>query len=265
MSRIDDIFATLRARNERALMPFITGGHPTLETTTALLQRLGSAGASIVEVGIPFSDPIADGPVIAGAMHEVLEAGTCVNDILAAVAAARPHTDLGIVAMVSESIVHKRGSEAFLHTLAEAGFDGVIVPDLDPSKAPPLLVVADELGLSFSLLAAPNTTLARVHTLAEHSRGFLYLLARSGITGASSTLPNVTHRVEQIRSVTDLPIAAGFGIGTPQQVAAATQACDAAIVGSALVRVMDAADDPTTEALAFVASLAKGLSHNQPR
>ena len=260
MSRIDDIFATLRTTNRRGLMPFITGGHPDVATTTALLQQLGSVGADIVEVGIPFSDPIADGPVIAGAMHRVLESGTCVDDILAAVSAARPATDLGFVAMVSESIVHRRGSGDFLGTLADAGFDGVIVPDLDPCRAAPLLLVADELDLSFSLLVAPTTPVERLQTLADNSRGFIYLLARAGITGASKDLPDLHDRVADVRAVTDLPIAAGFGIGTPQQVAAAVSACDAAIVGSALVRTMDEADDPLQDAIAFVESLAAGLT-----
>jgi len=259
MSRIDDIFSTLRADNRSGLMPFITGGHPDVATTTALLQRLGSAGAHITEVGIPFSDPIADGPVIAGAMHRVLEAGTCINDILAGVAQARPTTDMGFVAMVSESIVHRRGSGAFLHTLAEAGFDGIIVPDLDPRRAAPLLSVADELDLSFSLLVAPTTPVGRLKTLASDCRGFIYLLARTGITGASSDLPDLHDRVAEIRTVTNLPIAAGFGIGTPEQVAVATSACDAAIVGSALVRTMGGAADPIQAALAFVESLATGL------
>jgi len=259
MSRIDDIFSTLRADNRRALMPFITGGHPDVDTTTALLQQMGSAGANIVEVGIPFSDPIADGPVIAGAMHRVLESGTTVNDILDAVSAARASTDMGFIAMVSESIVHKRGSGAFFKTLADAGFDGIIVPDLDPTCAAPLLDVADDLDLSFSLLVAPTTPIERLQSIADNSRGFIYLLARAGITGASDDLPDLHERVAAMRTVTDLPIAAGFGIGTPEQVAGATTACDAAIVGSALVRTMDAADDPVREAISFVESLALGL------
>ena len=259
MSRIDDIFCRLRSDKRRALMPFITGGHPTVETTTALLQQLGSASADIVEVGIPFSDPIADGPVIASAMHGVLESGTTVDEILSAIASARASTDMGFIAMVSESIVHKRGSGAFLRTLAEAGIDGVIIPDLDPALAAPLLEVADDLNLSFSLLVSPTTPIDRLQLLVENSRGFVYLLARAGITGATNDLPDLHERVAAIRAVTDLPIAAGFGIGTPEQVAAVTTACDAAIVGSALVGTIDAATDPVGAAISFVQSLASGL------
>ena len=177
-------------------------------------------------------------------MHGVLESGTTVDEILSAIASARASTDMGFIAMVSESIVHKRGSGAFLRTLAEAGIDGVIIPDLDPALAAPLLEVADDLNLSFSLLVSPTTPIDRLQLLVENSRGFVYLLARAGITGATNDLPDLHERVAAIRAVTDLPIAAGFGIGTPEQVAAVTTACDAAIVGSALVGTIDAATDP---------------------
>jgi len=259
MGRIDTIFANLRTANARGLMPFITGGHPNTETTTALLQGLKTAGACICEVGIPFSDPIADGPVIAGTMQQALVSGITVDNVIASVAAARSHTELGIVAMVSHSIVHRRGDADFVYTLADAGFDGLIVPDIDPHQASTLLPAIDERDLSFSLLISPTTPDARIAELCDSCRGFVYLLARAGITGTSSSLEGLSQRVTVLREATDLPIAVGFGIASPQAVAEAVEHCDAAIVGTALARAIGAATDPVEAGLRFVMDLAAGL------
>lgn len=263
MGRIQSIFEHKRSQGDTALLPFITGGHPTLRATQGMLQGLSDAGASICEVGIPFSDPIADGPVIAGAMHRALTDGTTVDDVLHTISAARSTTELGLVAMVSQSIVHRRGHDAFVRTLAEAGFDGLIVPDIDLDRADALLPTIDELGLSFSLLVAPTTTSRRLPSLLKRCRGFVYLLARAGITGTSSDLTGLDDRAQQLRQHTDLPIAAGFGIASPEHVKAVTSCCDGAIVGSALVQRMDESDDPVEAGLAFVSTLAEGLSQRQ--
>ena len=193
-------------------------------------------------------------------MHEALQRGVEVDDVLNAVAQARNSTDMGLVAMVSASIVHRRGDSAFLEALAQKGLDGVIIPDLDPQQAPPLLTAADQHGLSFSLLIAPTTPEHRIEALVQSCRGFIYLLARGGLTGATDSLPDLEDRVATIRQFTDLPIAAGFGIGSAHQVRAATEACDAAIVGSALIKEMAGADDPLLAAASFVESLAEGLA-----
>ena len=259
MGRIDTIFAKLRTADARGLMPFITGGHPTTDTTTALLQGLAEAGACICEVGIPFSDPIADGPVIAGAMYRTLVSGVTVDNVIASVAAARSHTELGIVAMVSHSIVHRRGDGAFVHTLADAGFDGMIVPDIDLERATTLLPAIDERDMSFSMLISPTTPDARIAELCNCCRGFVYLLARAGITGTSSSLEGLPQRMAVLRKATELPIAVGFGIASAQSVAEAVEHCDAAIVGSALVSALDAAEDPVKAGLQFVTDLATGL------
>ena len=265
MGRIQSIFDQCERKGEGALLPFITGGHPTLAATQGMLRGLSSAGAAICEVGIPFSDPIADGPVIAGSMHRTLEAGGTVDDVLAAVSSARADTEIGIVAMVSQSIVHRRGGDAFVHTLADAGFDGLIVPDIDLDRADLLLPTVDELGLSFSMLVAPTTTTRRLPCVLERCRGFVYLLARAGITGTHTDLDGLDSRVAQLRQHTALPIVAGFGIDSPELVNAATRCCNGAIVGSALVRQMDEADNPVDAGLTFVNALAHGLCHGQEK
>ena len=258
MSRIDAIFNTHRQQGTRVLMPFVVAGYPGLDTTEMVLSQLAGAGAAIAEVGFPFSDPIADGPVIAAAMHQALESGTSVDATLSTIKRVRSHTDIGLIAMVSESIVHRRGGTSFVEAIAEAGFDGLIIPDIDLHQVDTLLPTIDDLGLAFAMLIAPTTGPARLVELVNRCRGFVYLLARTGLTGARQDLPDLTPRVEAIRAVSTLPIAVGFGISTAAQVQEATCTCDAAIVGSALVRRM-AGDDPAGDAIRFVDTLATGL------
>jgi len=258
MSRIDTIFKDHRDRDQRLLMPFVVAGHPGLDTTEMVLSRLHESGAAIAEVGFPFSDPIADGPVIAAAMHEALESGVTVDATLSTISRVREHTDLGLIAMVSESIVHRRGGTKFIAELSNAGFDGLIIPDIDLTTADAMLPAIDDADLAFAMLAAPSTPSDRLKLLIERCRGFVYLLARTGLTGTRSELPDLTPRVDILRGMTDLPIAVGFGISTPDQVRAATRTCDAAIVGSALIQQMTG-DDPAGDAIRFVETLATGL------
>jgi tryptophan synthase alpha chain len=259
MSRINDIFKTLRSENARALMPFIVGGYPGLDATEMIISGLDDAGASIAEIGFPFSDPIADGPVIAAAMHETLCNGTTIDALLSTITRARPRTKAGLIAMVSESIVHRRGGPAFVQQVADAGFDGLIIPDIDLAAADELLPTFDACDLAFAMLVAPTTTMRRLPEVLSRCRGFVYLLAQTGLTGARAELPDLTDRVATIRALTDLPIAAGFGISTPDQVAAATTSCDAAIVGSALVNRMRNVPDAASAALSFIEMLSNGL------
>lgn len=260
MSRIDHIFTTLREQGRTALMPFVTAGYPSLEVTEQALPAIEDAGASIVELGIPFSDPIADGPVIAASMHEALQGGTTPRAVFEMVRRLRPGTELGLIAMVSESIVMRIGQERFASEAVEAGFDGLIVPDLDTADSGALRALADEHDLSLSLLIAPNSSPQRVKEIASMCSGFVYLLARAGVTGESDAPPEIEEKVSLIRTVTDLPIAVGFGISCAEHVTAVTQVADAAIVGSALVRRMGEADDPVDAARRFVRELARGLS-----
>jgi len=241
MNRIDDIFAELRGNGKTALMPFVTAGYPDLETTATLLPALGDAGASICEIGIPFSDPIADGPVIAASMHDALERGFDIEKMFAMIGEVRSTTSMGLVAMVSYSIVHRYGLGDFVGRCAEVGFDGFIFPDLPVEESGEAREVVAAAGMSCSLLIAPNTADDRAREIARASTGFVYLLARVGITGERSDVPEIGGLVERLRvdeGGMDTPIACGFGIGSAEAVRAVTQHADAAIVGSAIVKRM---------------------------
>ncbi|MFG0328093.1 MAG: tryptophan synthase subunit alpha [Phycisphaerales bacterium JB037] len=260
MGRIEDIFASARAEGRKLLMPFVCAEHPRAGATVEVLPALDRAGAAIVEVGIPFSDPIADGPVIAGAMHEALERGATPGRVFEQVASVRSRVDCGLVAMVSVSIVHRfGGASGFVGRAKEAGFDGLIIPDLPVEDAGGVLDAARSSDMTLSMLIAPATSRDRAQRLCEASSGFVYLLARSGITGERRESPEIGGRVAQLREITDLPIAAGFGISTAEHVAAAVSHADAAIVGSALVKRLTSAVDPAAEADAFVRELSSGL------
>ncbi len=254
MGRIDAIFADLDGT--RPIIPFVVAGDPSLEATEAVIPALHGAGAPIIEIGIPFSDPIADGPVIAAAMYRALERGVTPRAVLDMVRRLRPTTDAAIVAMVSDSIVFRLGGERFVAMLAEAGFDGLIVPDLDSDAAASIAAACDRHDLSFTQLIAPTTPLHRLRTLAQQSSGFLYVLARAGLTGERGEGPSgLAERIAAIRNETDLPLAVGFGISTADQVETVTSLADAAIVGSALVRRLADAADPAAEAAAMLADL----------
>ncbi|MBC8201952.1 MAG: tryptophan synthase subunit alpha [Planctomycetes bacterium] len=253
MSRIDTIFSD----GKKKLMPFIVGGDPSLEVSKEVLLALDSAGADVIEIGIPFSDPIADGPVIAASMHRALQNGVTPSSILDIVFAIRQNISAGIIAMVSESIVSKSGGEAFIERLAKAGFDGIIIPDIDDAYARPLSQYCETIDFSFTMLVAPTTSLPRVQELAELSSGFLYILARTGLTGEQSEMPTLDSRLAAIREVTDLPLAVGFGISTAEHVAAVHTYADAAIVGSALVRRLQEVDTPAIAAAKFVQEITQ--------
>jgi len=225
-------------RTAPAVLPFVTGGFPSLDSTRALLPRLAQAGAAAIEVGIPFSDPIADGPVIAESMHEALVAGCTPAGVFDAVRDVRTQVTCPVVAMVSVSIVDRIGSERFALDAAAAGFDGLIVPDIDLEDAPALRMACDAAGLALTLLISPTSGDERVARITALCSGFVYALARLGITGERAEAPDVRPIVERIRRHTDLPIAAGFGISTPEHVRAVAAHADGAIVGSAIVRRM---------------------------
>jgi tryptophan synthase alpha chain len=274
MSRIDGIFRELRSANRKALMPFLCGGYPSQGSVAASLLELERAGASVVEIGIPFSDPIADGPVIAAAMHEAIVAGCTPASVAAEVRQARAAgCKLGIVAMVSVSIVWRMGPDAYFRQLADAGFDGVILPDLVAEESSPWRQAAAAAGLTASLLIAPTTSPQRAAEIARACTGFVYVMTRTGITGASTNGKaaggaSIGERVRLLRQFTDLPLACGFGISTPEQVrqVVGEGGADAAIVGSALVKrvgeASKAGKDPAAAAGEFCRELMAGLSDN---
>ncbi|MEO1130397.1 MAG: tryptophan synthase subunit alpha [Planctomycetota bacterium] len=268
-NRIDAIFEKLRADGRKALMPFVCAGYPSIEATTEVLPALGEAGGSIIEIGFPFSDPIADGPTIAAAMHEALQRGLTTEHIFRSVRSIRDSTDAGLVAMVSVSIVQRMGAAAFATQAADAGFDGVIIPDVPVDEAESVLPAFRDANLTTSLLVSPTTPPDRAARIAGACTGFVYVLARVGITGEGgggavpTEGPSLQQRVAALRAVTDLPLACGFGIASADDVASVVGAggADAAIVGSAIVKRMGSGPDAAAVASGFVRELAAGLPH----
>lgn len=236
---ISETFAGLRREGRIGLMPFIPAGYPDLATTTAVLPELEKAGASLIEIGIPFSDPIADGPTIQAAFTHALSKKIHVKDVLAAVAQARKSMTIPIVAMVSYSIVFRYGQERFFADLNTSGFDGVIIPDLPPPEAQKVCTKVRTAGLDTILLVSPTTTPERRKEIADLCSGFVYYMSLSGITGERAELPpDIAANVRALKGLTQTPVCVGFGISKPQHVQQLSSVADGAIVGSAFVRKM---------------------------
>ena len=247
--------AAAKAAGGSALMPFIPGGYPDVAATAAVLPALQRAGATLVEVGFPFSDPIADGPTIQAAFTEVLARKLRVADVFAAVAAARAAgATLPLVAMVSYSIVYRYGPGRFFADAAAAGFDGLILPDLPPPEAAAVCEQAWAAGLDTCLLVAPSTPPARRAEIARLSTGFVYYLSVAGVTGARDRLPaDLAGNLAGLRAVTDRPVCVGFGLHTAAQVRDLRPMADGAIVGSAFVKRMGQAAAGGPDAVAAAA------------
>ena len=244
MQRMTQRLEQDRAASRGSLMPFVTAGSPSIEATVATIKALDRLGVAAIEVGFPFSDPIADGPVIAASMDRALRSGTTVAGTMNAIKAIRPQVACGLIAMVSMSIVHRHGGAAFVRQAHEAGFDALIVPDMDVNAADQVLESVDALGMGLALLVAPTSAPERIRSITARCRGFVYALARAGLTGTSDAPPDVAGTVAALRAQTQLPIAVGFGISTAEHVRLVIRDADAAIVGSALVRAMEG--DPAT-------------------
>jgi tryptophan synthase alpha chain len=218
-------------------LPFIPAGYPDLAATGALIQSLEQAGASAIEIGIPFSDPIADGPVIQEAFAHALANRVRVRDVLATVAAARKASDLPLIAMVSFSIVFRYGAVRFFADARGAGFDAVILPDLPPPEAAPICAEARSAALDTILLVSPTTTPQRRSEILRLCSGFVYYLSVTGITGERDALPpELAANVTSLRHEAQVPVCVGFGISKPEHLSQLAQLADGAIVGSALVR-----------------------------
>lgn len=239
MSRIDKSFARLKASGEKALVCFVTAGDPNLETTRQVVLELEKAGADIVELGVPFSDPIADGPSIQASSMRALESGTNVPKVLDLVREIRKESEIPLVLMTYYNLVEHYGLERFAKDAAEAGVDGMILSDLIPEEAVDWKPVADRAGLSTIFLLAPTSTEARIRKVANVASGFIYCVSRTGVTGAQSEMAQgVQDLVGRIRAGSDLPIAVGFGISKPEHVREVCGYADGAVVGSALVNLI---------------------------
>jgi len=267
--RITRRFEVLKAEGRAGLITFTSAGDPDAETSLALVKGLPAAGADLIELGMPFSDPMADGPAIQAAGQRALKAGASMRRTLALVRAFRADDrDTPIILMGYYNPIYRYGNEAFARDAAAAGVDGLIIVDLSPEEDSELRPLAEAAGIAFIRLVAPTTGTERLRAMLKDAAGFVYYVAITGITGTkSAVLDDVATALTRLRAATALPIAVGFGIKTPADAAGFARIADAAVVGSALVEVVARGLDDTGQAkpnlvadsLAFVARLAQGV------
>jgi tryptophan synthase alpha chain len=240
MSRIEQRFNALKAKKEKALICFLTAGDPSLEKTKEIILGMEAAGVGCIEIGVPFSDPTADGPIIQAASQRALKNGATLAGILAMIESIRKSSEIPIVLFGYYNPILSYGPERFAAKSAQVGVDGILVVDLPPEEADELRHYTDPKGISFISLIAPTTSNERVRQIAAHATGFLYYISITGVTGtAKPQVEEVKKDVERIRKVTALPLAIGFGISTPQQVAEFAPYADGIVVGSAVVKMIE--------------------------
>ena len=250
MSRISDVF-----QKRKALIIFITAGDPSLSTTEKLIYQLEKSGADIIELGIPFSDPLADGPVIQASHQRALKKDVSLADVFKLVAKVRKKTQIPICFMLSYNLVFNYGVEKFYEQAGKVGLDGVIVPDLPPEE---FGVASSEFGVDTVFLLAPTSTDERMKLAAEKSSGFLYLISVTGITGKRASLAgDLQTLTKRVKGYSKLPVAVGFGISKPAQAAEVAKIADGVIVGSAIVDLIAKKKIPAVSK--FVASLRKAI------
>ena len=238
-SRIDQTFARTRANNEGALVAFITAGDPSIEGASNLIATIAEAGADIIEVGIPYSDPLADGPVIQASSQRALDRGMTPPKTFEIVRQARKFTDVPIVLMTSYNLVLQCGLDAFARDAANAGADGAILTDLPPEEAAAWLAAARDHGIDTVFLVAPTSTEERIKLITEQTSGFVYCVSRTGVTGANKEMSSdLLDLLNRARAHTSKPLAVGFGISTPEHVAEVVAISDGAVIGSALVELL---------------------------
>ncbi|MDD5255734.1 MAG: tryptophan synthase subunit alpha [Candidatus Omnitrophica bacterium] len=263
MSRLTSAFRNLKKKKAKAFIAFITAGFPSLAATAKLIPELEKAGADIIELGVPFSDPMADGPIIQYASQEALKKGVTLDKILSLVKKARMHTDIPICLMTYYNPVLSFGEERFVKKAVSAGVDGLILPDLPPEEGALLRKAADTHGLDIISFIAPTTPPERLRFIARAARGFIYYLSLTGVTGPRQGIAgDLASNVRRIKKVTHKPVCVGFGVSSRAQVAGIQKSSDGVIVGSAIVRkIREYKDDPLLAAKVaqFVRSL-KGRS-----
>ena len=259
MTRIDDTFARLKAEGKKAFVAYIMGGDPDEATSLAVMQGLPAAGVDVIELGMPFTDPMADGPTIQAAGQRALEGGMKMDRVLAMVRAFRAEDDrTPIVLMGYYNPIHSRGVDRFLVEATEAGIDGLIVVDLPPEEDAELCIPAQKAGLNFIRLATPTTDDKRLPKVLQNTSGFVYYVSITGITGAAAAqATDVEPEVARIKRSTDLPVIVGFGITTPEAARSIAGVADGCVVGSAIVKDIGAGV-PVPQVLARVKALADG-------
>jgi len=271
VNRIDAAFDGLRAAGRKGLIAYITGGDPSPAVTADIVKALADGGADVIEIGIPFSDPMADGPTIQKASERALSAGTTPALVLEAVRSVRSRSQVPIALMTYFNPVFHRGKDRFMAEAAHAGADGLIIPDLPLEESEEVCSSAEEQGLVLIYLVAPTTPMERIRRIAAQTRGFLYCVSLVGVTGVRQDLPpELASFLGQVRGQTEKAVAVGFGISTPEHVRHVAPHCDAVIVGSAIVervaRAGGGGRDPALEARDFVRELREALdeTHSLP-
>jgi tryptophan synthase alpha chain len=259
MTSISECFQSLKQRNECGLIPFLTAGDPDLETTAKALRVLDRNGADLIELGVPYSDPLADGPTIQAAATRALQKGVGLEDVLRIIKESKNEVKAPIVLFTYYNPIFYRGVESFLEQVVDSGVSGLVVPDLPLEEAETLLKPASEMGIDLTLLVAPTSPMERIKAIAQKSQGFIYLVSVTGVTGIRS---NITARVKDLlsslRSVTDRPIGVGFGISDVQQAKQVKEwGADAVIVGSALVKRL--AENTPEEGLVAIGEFCRSL------
>ena len=263
MSKIDELFAQLKSQNKKALMPFITAGDPDLESTAKLITAFDELGCHICEVGIPYSDPIADGPIIQASYTRALNQGITVDAILQTLESCAPRVSLPMVTMVSYAIIYRIGPQEYVRDVVQKGVSGIIVPDLPVEEAASLAKICRQHDLSLIQLVTPTTTRERAKRILETSTGFVYYVSVTGITGERTALPtDIVENVTWLRENGDLPVCIGFGISEPEHVKRLSPVSDGLIVGSAIVRRVTGCEDKSQlipEVTKFVKTLLDAM------
>ena len=244
MSRIGESIARRRAQGRTAFIPFLTAGDPSVDHTVEAAVALEAAGADVLELGVPFSDPLADGPVIQRSSERALARGVTLETVLDGVRRIRERSALPLLLFSYFNPLLQRGLERLASEAADAGVDGVLVTDLPPEEGEEWVRAARAAALDTVFLAAPTSPPERLSRVAEASRGFVYAISRTGVTGERRALSDeAPPLVERLRGLTDVPVALGFGLSTPEQVAEAVTVADGVVVGSALVRFLEREPD----------------------
>lgn len=259
MTSVSQCFESLRDRGQCALIPFITAGDPDLETTAMALQVLDRNGADLIELGVPYSDPLADGPVIQAAATRALRRGTRLEQVLELVKGISPTLRSPLILFTYYNLIFSRGIQPFLQQAADSGVQGLVVPDLPLEEADDLLQQAVELGIEVTLLVAPTSSKERIAAIAQRSQGFIYLVSTTGVTGIRSQMAvRVKELLMELRIATDKPVGVGFGISQPEHVRQMMQwGADAAIVGSAFVKRL--AEQSPAQGVEAVATFCQDL------
>jgi tryptophan synthase alpha chain len=267
MNRIEECFGRLKSQRRRGLIVYIGAGDPDLEKTRQLALAFDQAGVDVLELGVPFSDPLADGLVNQLAAQRGLESGTTPSKVLATVAAIRRDSEIPIVLYIYFNLVHRRGMERFINDAAHAGVDGLLVLDLPPEEGESYEAMMREAGLCNIYLVAPTTPQERIARIVKRARGFVYYVSREGVTGMQKTVSSsIATMTASIRTHTSLPIAVGFGISTPDQARTVADQAEAIVVGSAVVnQIASEGSNPSMvgKVSRFVESLAEAIKQKE--